>query len=176
VRKLALTVVALAVVLVVAVAVVTMRVIVRPQTQTPARADAVVVISGDRGERVALALDLMRRGVARTLVLAGQFDFPQATDLCKGGQAFEVVCLMPQPDSTRDEARATGQLAESRSWREIAVITAPWHVARSRLLFGRCFDGSVQVVAVEPPIRLTASLVVREWLGLAHAQTLARGC
>lgn len=133
-----------------------------------------VVLSGDRGERLARALQLVEAGVAPTLVLDGQPDFQQAEDLCRGGQAYEVVCLRPEPDSTRAEARAAARLASDRRWRHIVVVTTTSHVTRAGLLFRRCVEGSVHMVKAHRRPQLGP--VVHEWLGVVHALTLARGC
>ena len=145
-----------------------------PASSVPRHADAVVVLSGDHGERLARALRLMEAGVAPTLVLDGEPDFQQVRDLCLGGQTYEVVCLRPRPDSTRAEARAAARLASDRGWRHIVVVTTTAHVSRAGLLFRRCVEGSVDMVKAHrrPHVRL----VVHEWLGLVHALTLAREC
>ena len=151
---------------------------IRPSTARPVHADAVVVLSGDHGERLARAMELLAQGVTSTLVLDGTPDSQQVLDLCKGGQPFEVVCLRPAPDSTRQEARAAARLAESRGWKHIVVSTSKFHVTRSALLFRRCVAGEVAMVSGDPPyggVRLGRA-IVREWLAVANALTRARTC
>ncbi|MDQ4068157.1 MAG: YdcF family protein [Actinomycetota bacterium] len=142
------------------------------------RADAVMVLSGDHGERLAKGLSLMEEGVAPTLVLNGTPDLAQVLELCRGGQPFEVVCLRPDPDSTRAEARAAGRLASERRWDEVVVVTTKYHVTRARLLFSRCIDGKVKMVGATPPYgrRMRAHQVFREWLAVGYSISLARGC
>lgn len=149
-----------------------------PRNGNPGRADAVVVLSGDHGERLARALELMGAAVAPTLVLDGEPDSQQAVDLCDGGQPFEVVCLRPDPDSTRHEARAARRLASERGWRRMVVVTTSHHAIRAGMLFRRCFRGAVEVVAPAPPYgwRMSARQVVYEWLGMGAALTTRRGC
>ena len=160
--------------LVVVVSLLTARLFVWPPSGSPSRVDAVVVLSGDRGERLARGLALLEAGVSNTLVLAGSPDSELVLDLCKGGQPFEVVCLRPQPDSTRHEARAAAQLASDRGWESVAVVTTTAHLTRAGLLFRRCM--STSVVMVEGRRRPSVRLVVHEWLGMAEALLLARGC
>lgn len=148
-----------------------------PRSDRPTSADAVVVLSGDNGDRLAAGLVLMGRNVAPTLVLAGDPDFEQADRLCQPPQPFEVVCLRPAPDSTRAEARSVGALAAQRSWRHVVVVTSVPHVTRSRLLFRRCVDGAVSMVAsVPPPESRGRKVLAHEWLGLLYAGTFGRGC
>jgi len=151
---------------------------VRPQTSEPTRADAVVVLSGDHGERLARAMELLDGGVTSTLVLDGTPDSARWLELCEGGQPFEVVCLRPEPDGTRQEARAAGRLARTRGWEHVVVSTSTHHVTRSAMLFRRCVAGKVDVVASDAPHggRRMARAIAREWLAVAHLLTLGRGC
>jgi uncharacterized SAM-binding protein YcdF (DUF218 family) len=122
-----------------------------PGSDVPRRADAVVVLSGDHGERLPVGLRLVRSGVAPVLVLDGGPDSEEATNLCKGGMPFEVVCLRPDPDGTRPEAQAAGRLAADRGWRSVVVVTSTHHGTRAGVLFRRCVKGSVHVVRARPP-------------------------
>ncbi|MGI8901477.1 MAG: YdcF family protein [Nocardioides sp.] len=141
-----------------------------PATDDPRKADAVVVLSGDHGERLGRAKELVAAGVAPTLVLAGAPDRAENLDMCAGRTSFDVVCLRPEPDNTRTEAAATAELARSRNWRALVVVTSTSHVARARLIFDRCFAGSLQVVGADPPTGSAALRRARihEWFGMVH--------
>ncbi|HEX2118886.1 MAG TPA: ElyC/SanA/YdcF family protein, partial [Acidimicrobiales bacterium] len=117
---------------------------------TPRRADALVVLSGDHGERLARAKELLAGGVAPTLVLVGTPDSAENLDMCAGRTTFDVVCLRPEPDNTRTEAAATAELARDRDWEALVVVTSTPHVSRARLLFDRCFPGTLDVVGADP--------------------------
>ena len=144
----------------------------------PASAHAVVVLSGDHGERLPLARALIDRGVTSTLVFAGTLDSVQGIELCKGGQPFEVICLRPDPDNTREEARAVGRLASSREWKTLVVVTTRHHVPRSQRLFDRCVEGDVVLLGADPRYGLDMVVrnLAREWLGVIRSLTVARGC
>lgn len=152
--------------------------VVSPTTDDPARADAVIVLSGDHGERFPIAQDLVQRGLVGALVFVGTPDRIREEELCHSRQRIEYLCLRPQPDSTRAEARAAAELAERRGWRTIVVVTSNYHLARSRLLFRRCFDGDVRMMGDYPPYDRTMlrHQIPREWLKLTYTATLARGC
>lgn len=154
--------------------------IVWPATDAPERADAVIVLSGDHGERLALALDLIERGLTSVLVFDGSLDSTRAVELCRGGQPFEVICLQPEVDNTRGEARAAADLASRRGWTRLVVATSTHHVARSRLLFRRCVRGEVAIIGAPKAgtwgIADGARQVLNEWLRLAYSRTLARDC
>lgn len=136
------------------------------------------MLSGDHGERLRRALALMAEGVSTTLVHAGEPDTPEVRVMCQDGASFEVVCLQPDPDSTRDEARAVGDLARARGWQTLVVVTSTQHVTRAGLLFRRCVDGTVGTA--HAPARLgrsvTLRLILDEWLALGYALTFGRGC
>jgi uncharacterized SAM-binding protein YcdF (DUF218 family) len=133
---------------------------IHPPTDDVARVDAVVVLPGDRGERLAKGVEMMRNGVAPTLVYPGIPDSERLIALCSERQSFEVVCLRPVPDNTTTEAQAVGELSAGRQWRSIAVVTSSPHVTRARILFHRCVAGDVNMVDAEQ------TLSGREWLHL----------
>jgi uncharacterized SAM-binding protein YcdF (DUF218 family) len=149
----------------------------RPETDSPARADAVVVLVGGQGERLTKALELIHADTAPTLVIANGDDpkWAEANRLCRGISSFEVVCLRPDPDNTRGEARALGSLTERRGWQSLVVVTSTYHVTRARLLVRRCYAGKSFVAA--PPsagaFRMFLN-VSREWAALARS--LVHGC
>jgi uncharacterized SAM-binding protein YcdF (DUF218 family) len=165
-------------VLVVLFAAFTARLFVWPPAGHPSHADAIVVPSGDHGERVKAALDLIREGVSSVFVHAGDHDTPEADVLCAGGQAFEVICLHPEPDSTEQEARAVGRLARERGWKQVVVVTSTQHVTRAGLLFRRCVKGAVTMVGAHAHFDFStnARLIAHEWLGVAYALVVHRGC
>ncbi len=125
--------------------------ILRPATDSPAPTDAVVVLSGDHGERLPIAMSLIERGLAGTLVFVGTPDRLQEEELCQSTGPVEYICLRPHPDNTRAEAQAVAQLAKSRRWSNVVVVTSTFHVTRSRLLFRRCVDGEVRMMGGHPP-------------------------
>jgi len=152
--------------------------IVSPTSDDPAPADAVIVLSGDHGDRFPVAMALIERGLVGTLVFVGTHDRPQEDELCSSRQRVEFICLRPQPDSTRAEARAVADLAERRGWRTIVVVTSNQHLARSRMVFRRCFHGTVRMTGGHPRLdrMVLAREIPKEWLKATYTATLARGC
>jgi uncharacterized SAM-binding protein YcdF (DUF218 family) len=159
-------------------AVLTSRLFLSPGSDRAGTADAVVVLSGDFGDRLTKALELMAAAVAPTLVIDGEPDYALMADLCVTEQRFEVICLRPQPDSTRAEAQALGRLASDRAWRRVVVVTSRQHVTRARLLFERCVRGGVAMVASDPrhPPRVTLRAILHEVPALAAAVLRDRTC
>ena len=167
-------------VLVVAWVLATLRLVFFPAEDAPGRADAVVVLSGSKGERLDGALKLMRKDVAPVLVISGGVDprQPKSTRLCHAGEAdgFHVICFTPEPDSTRGEAEEVGKLAAQNGWKRILLVTSRFHVTRARMLFDRCIDGDVDAVGVDYPLTTIPYAIAGEWFKDVRALTLARGC
>lgn len=168
----------LRVLLVIALAAFSILPVVSPTTSGPAPADAVIVLSGDHGERFPIARDLVERGLAGSLVFVGTPDRAREEELCQSRQRVEYICLRPQPDSTRAEARAIGELAERRGWRTLVVVTSNYHLARARMLVRRCFDGDVRMMGDYPPYDqdMLRQQIPTEWLKLTYTATWARRC
>jgi uncharacterized SAM-binding protein YcdF (DUF218 family) len=124
-----------------------------PRQDDPARADAVVVLSGARKSRLPKGLELMRAGAAPTLVISdgNAPGWREANRLCGRQAPFRVVCFRPQPYSTHGEAADVARLARRRGWRSLVVVTSRYHVTRSRLLFRRCADADVFAATARPP-------------------------
>jgi len=150
-----------------------------PRQDSPRRADAVVVLSGDRDFRLPRALELMEGRVASTLVISDGRDpkWPQASRLCRsGGGGFRVVCFHPDPYSTTGEAAAVGKLARERGWDSLVVVTSTFHLFRARMLFERCFSGDVGAVGARYKWQYLPQALFTETGKLAHALTVQRNC
>lgn len=156
----------------------TVRIVFFPMEDDPGKADAVVVLSGSKHERLDRGLELVRDGVAPTLVISGGFDprQPTANRLCReGGVDFTVACFTPDPDSTRGEARTVAELARRHGWQRVLLVTSRFHVTRARMLFDRCLDADVDAVGVDYPWTSAPAAVAGEWVKLGLS-TVARSC
>ena len=117
-----------------------------PPRHVPGRVDAVVVLAGGRGPRLAHGLTLVRRGVAPVLVLSDGWSatWSEANRLCAGRPApARILCFHPEPYSTTGEARGVARLAATRGWKSVLVVSSRYHIARARILFDRCVEGTV---------------------------------
>jgi uncharacterized SAM-binding protein YcdF (DUF218 family) len=157
----------------------TLRLVFFPVEDDVGKADAVVVLSGSKHERLDRGLELVREGVAPVLVISGGFDprQPRANELCRdGGDGFSVTCFTPDPDSTRGEAREVADLAREEGWRRVLVVTSRFHVTRARRLFDRCTDVDVDAVGVDYPWTSVPAAIAGEWVKLGLSETVNRGC
>src|SRR5688500_1313514 len=106
-----------------------------------------MVLAGAKS-RLPVALELVERGVAPVLVISDGLDprWTQANRLCRFGDPERVVCVRPEPYSTRGEARLAARLARERGWDSLAVVTSRFHLMRARRLLERCFAGELALV------------------------------
>lgn len=152
-----------------------------PATADVEHADAVAVhASGE--ERLDTGLALVRSGVAPVLVVsdaAGE-DYGRGggfmDSFCGREEPFEVICRVPEPNSTIGEARAFGALAEQRGWQRVAVVTSREHLTRARLAVSQCTDAEVLPVAANPGASPDLRKVRDEWLRAAGTATVVRAC
>lgn len=157
-------------------------VLVHPGTDTITAADpadAVVVLAGTQ-RSVAAAQALVQHGAAGELVLSNPFgpDDPTMTQICHAPPAgYGVTCFVPDPSSTRGEARAIRALAREHGWRDVAVVTSTDHISRARMIVGRCYDGRLRMIDSRVPMS------AGEWVYNVVYQTAAfvkaalrRGC
>lgn len=147
----------------------------------PARADAVVVLSGDRNVRLDPGIALVQQGVAPALVISGAGEdpgWPKARRLCRQGHLgrAKVICFEPNPFSTRGEARAIGVLARKFGWTNVVVVTSTFHVTRARMLFHRCYRGRLWMVGTPSVWWMLPEEWAFETGKLAVQLTAERGC
>lgn len=113
--------------------------------RNPPHVDAVVVLGALDQNNMAVASRLLRNGTSHTLVLSvadGEWgslcrDFPDG---------ITVICFRPDPSTTRGEAESIERLATEYGWRSLAVVTWTTHIARSRILVSRCYEGDLYLV------------------------------
>jgi uncharacterized SAM-binding protein YcdF (DUF218 family) len=113
--------------------------------QRVSRHDSLGFAMGDGGSRVLTAIELVRSGKARTLVLGGSWPFPGRGDvpsMCvvqdwvtswglTGGAVTNLgICI-----NTHDEAVAFRKLAQGQGWLNVMLVTSALHMRRSVALF-----------------------------------------
>jgi uncharacterized SAM-binding protein YcdF (DUF218 family) len=140
----------------------------------PPKVDAIVVLAGSRS-RLPLALDLFRQGTGRELAISRDPGERRRVQLCRLPPRG-VFCFDAVPFSTRGEARALAELARTRGWRSVAVISSRFHLFRVRLLVRRCSDVRLELVPAPVTWWRWPQVVAAEWVKLAVALTTRRGC
>jgi len=117
--------------------------------ESPAAADAIVVLGDDNydGDRATRAAELFKAGWAPRIVASGRYLRPYASvaeleehDLTDHGvPKTGVVRLEHRAQDTREEAMEIGQLASSRGWKRLIVVTSNYHTRRTRYICERSF-------------------------------------
>jgi hypothetical protein len=143
-------------------------------TEHPKRVDAIVVLAGSRS-RLPLALDLLHRGVARTLAISRDPGDKPRTSLCRLPPSG-AFCFQAKPFSTRGEARAIAAMARARHWRSVAVVSSRFHLFRVRLLVRRCTHAQLELVPADVTWWRWPQSIATEWAKLAVAETTRRSC
>jgi uncharacterized SAM-binding protein YcdF (DUF218 family) len=143
------------------------------------RADAVIVLGGTPYTRFEYGIELAERGLAPEVVISNSVgaDDVRMQTICATPTSVEVTCFLPEPWTTRGEAREIRTLAEQRGWKTIIVVTTKAHISRARYILGRCFGGDIMMT--DYPEQLSVFDNVTGWVyqtaGWVRALT-QRGC
>lgn len=142
-------------------------------------ADAVVVLGGTPYERFEYGIQLAEDGLAPEVVISNSVGVNDSRmrRICSTRTTVRVTCFLPDPWTTRGEAREIRALSEERGWHRIIVVTTTAHISRARYILGRCFGGSITMT--DYPEKPSIVDVVAGWFyqtaGWIRALT-QRGC
>ncbi|MEV0249492.1 YdcF family protein [Nocardia sp. NPDC050712] len=124
---------------------------VRPRTDPPATADAILVLGGAHDGREQLGLRLAREGYAPWVVFSDPYtNSAMINRICHGGYSFRVSCFDPSPRTTRGEGRELARLARANDWQRVIVVTFTPHISRARYILGKCWAGDMLFVDPRP--------------------------
>lgn len=123
--------------------------------------DAIVVLSGDEGDRVEEAIKWYEKGYGKYFVITkthtedigeGQTYSEKLMRIAidAGVPADSMFVTTGEASSTIEEAMAVKVLANQRKITSILVITAPYHTRRTQMIFNREFKDSEIKVLVHP--------------------------
>ncbi len=118
------------------------------------KVNAVVVLSGDDGDRLDLALYMLEKDFVSSLVLTNTSNTANAAlrkEAIDGGFSPNRIHLTAdRVDNTLEEAEAVRSLAETKHWPDLMVVTDPYHSLRTRLIFRDVFAGTGVTIRVRP--------------------------
>lgn len=151
-----------------------------PQVDPVVPVDALYVI-GPVETRWEQALARGDEGVAPVFLattsvdFAGQAYFPP--NCGERRDAYTIECVLPDPYTTRGEARLLAEQVRANGWTHVAVFTSTPHVARTRMLMERCVPAQVSIWSY-PTHRAPLDWV---WQGLYQSAAwvkaqIIRGC
>lgn len=114
-----------------------------PEEIRDAPVDAVAVLGGGQGERIATAHAVLPRlpVPAPDLLLSVPYEAPLLTcGDAPGLSQVTVRCLVPEPMTTSGEALSIATMAAEEGWSRIVVVTSDYHITRARILVSRCVE------------------------------------
>jgi uncharacterized SAM-binding protein YcdF (DUF218 family) len=122
----------------------------KPAPATAAPTDAAVVLTGGSG-RIEHAIDVLRQGKAKRLLVAGADPSVTKRDLAVRipGSANLLKCcvdLGSESVDTRSNAEEAGRWLAKHDFHSLRLITSDWHMRRARYEFARTLKGRYQVV------------------------------
>jgi DUF218 domain len=136
---------------------------VRPQTDPLRHADAILVLGGPPADRYPFGIGLSKHGWAPTLFWSNPDRRVNVTQECaRHHRDIDLHCFIPDPPTTKGEARALRDLAAQYGWRTVIVVTFRPHISRARYILERCFDGDL--IMVESPTHLSIAQWAFEYL------------
>ncbi|PKO06641.1 MAG: hypothetical protein CVU41_05950 [Chloroflexi bacterium HGW-Chloroflexi-3] len=123
--------------------------------------DAIVVLSGDDGDRVEEAIKWYEKGYGKYFVITRTHtedigegrtysEMLMRIAIDAGVPADSMFVTAGESSSTIEEAMAVKVLAKQRNITSILVITAPYHTRRTQMIFNREFKDSEIKVLVHP--------------------------
>lgn len=145
-----------------------------PVERPPAHADVIYVIGPPTEERVALAEQMRRDGVADNILISVTTRWSHSAERLPACKESYVTCVHPEPFTTAGEMselkREYG--ADARA----VVITFTPHVSRTRFIAGRCAGAQVTVVGVPAELDLGRWIYQFAYQTGGFAKALIVGC
>ena len=156
----------------------------------PSRADVVVVLGGESGDRALTAARLFRESLAQRLVVTALDMSPpevwpaylhwRAQVLADFGVPLERIIGDPDSTNSWEEAVNTRRIMEANGWRRALVVSDPYHMRRLSWTWARAFKDSglsYSLVATSPKYwnpdgwwrdEKIAPYVIMEYIKLAY--------
>lgn len=115
-------------------------------TEEPHKADVIVVLAGDKGDRVTYGVNLYKEGYSNKLLFTGgeEVEGRIEADSMKE-QALELgvvekdVILEKESRSTYTNALFTKELIQKYNYKSAIIVTSKYHMRRARLVFNKIF-------------------------------------
>ena len=121
-----------------------------PRPAGEERTDAVVVLTGG-ANRMERGLDLLKRGVARRMLVSGVARTVRPPELAARypGHDAEFRCCIDlgrESVDTRSNAEEVARWMEKHKFRSLRLVTTDWHMPRARFELSRRLGDDVEVV------------------------------
>lgn len=147
--------------------------------EKPERADVIVVLSGDRGERMEHGIALFHAGVADRIIVSGGpvYRDTTAADLMfrhAVDREVPAACIIKEGRArdTRENARYVKALMEEYGLRSAVVVSSPYHMRRVQLVFDRTFKDETAPVGLIYSAAPSAAYDPYRWWETVHGKRL----
>jgi uncharacterized SAM-binding protein YcdF (DUF218 family) len=125
-------------------------------SEQPRASDAIIVLSGS-SERDVYAADLYNLGISRVIIMSGcgQTTENMTARAVKKGVKSEDIIREQKAVSTYENAVFTREVMHENGFRSALVVSSPFHMRRSRLVFERVYKNtgiSLTYCAVPPTL------------------------
>jgi len=117
--------------------------------EPPRKADVIVVLSGDKGERTVKGAELFREKYAPYLLVSGGIVYHKTTmaELMKEhaielGVPEDSILVEDKADSTYENAVFTLDILKRKDFHSAIIVSSNYHMRRVKLLFDREFRDS----------------------------------
>ena len=123
----------------------------KPAPSSAPATDAAVVLTGGPG-RIEHAIDVLRDGKAKRLLVSGVDPAVTKPDLARrisGSRKWLACCVDLGSESvdTRSNAEEAGRWLAKHNYRSVRLITSDWHMRRARYEFGKVLGHKYELVA-----------------------------
>ena len=115
------------------------------------KADIIIVLAGEQGERVQYGVELYKQGYADKILFSGGsiVDFPGVekitwAGLMKGyatllGVPENAIILQDESKSTQEDALFSFRLLQNQNFYSVILVTSPYHSRLAYLIFKQIF-------------------------------------
>ncbi|KJS17693.1 MAG: hypothetical protein VR69_04005 [Peptococcaceae bacterium BRH_c4b] len=129
--------------------------------EPPRKADVIVVLGGDSGERVERAVSLYRAGYAPYMIVSGGQLYRNITQAgvmkdhaVSLGVPADKIILENRAESTYDNATFCKEIIDEHGFKSVMVVSSNYHMQRVKFIFRKVFKNSgttlVYCAAQEP--------------------------
>lgn len=147
-----------------------------PPADSPKAADLVVILGPwQQHSRVATGAELAHRFPGTDLLIS-VYDLRECPLLRRMTQVPDAFCFVPNPFTTRGEARAAADFARAHNDRSMTVVTTGDQLVRAGVRFKRCFDGPVRLAEADATLEFRFARLAYQNAAMVKALVLERSC
>ena len=121
------------------------------KSDPPSKSDIIIVLAGERGERVLHGVELFKKGYADKILFSGGsiVNFPDGQKITWAGLMKDYAIRLGVPETAiilQDESRSTQEdalfsfkLLKDRHLSSVMLVTSPYHSRRAYIIFKKIF-------------------------------------